>query len=43
MSEAREYIWTKIGESIIEIWPSIQIIFEQHELLQEIQRSNHAD
>jgi hypothetical protein len=39
LSEAKENIWTDICKSMTEIWPLIQIMFEQHEL---IQRSKHA-
>jgi len=27
IAQAKENIWTKIGEAITKIWPSIQIIF----------------
>lgn len=33
IGEAKENIWLNINESIIELWPSIEIIFEQKELL----------
>jgi hypothetical protein len=39
LAEAKENIWMDICKSMIEIWPLIQIMFEQHEL---IQRSRHA-
>jgi hypothetical protein len=35
LSEAKENIWVDINKSMEEIWPSIQIIFEQHELVQK--------
>ena len=34
MAEVKENIWTDITKSINEIWPMIQIMFEQNELLQ---------
>jgi hypothetical protein len=34
LSEAKENIWMDICKSMTEIWPLIQIMFEQHELLQ---------
>lgn len=33
LTQSRKNIWTKIGETITEIWPSIQIIFEKQELI----------
>jgi hypothetical protein len=39
LSEAKENIWMDICKSMTEIWPLIQIMFEQHEL---IQRSKQA-
>lgn len=33
MAHAKESIWTKISQSMIDVWPSIHIIFEQHELI----------
>ena len=31
--QSKENIWININESIIELWPSIEIIFEREELL----------
>jgi hypothetical protein len=39
LSEAKENIWMDICKSMTEIWPLIQIMFEQHEL---VQRSRQA-
>jgi ribosomal protein S3AE len=39
LAEVKENVWTDITKSINEIWPMIQIMFEQNELLQ---RSKHA-
>ena len=43
MSYVRNQLWSKIIESINDIWPSIQIIYEQKDLLQaareEIQKT----
>jgi hypothetical protein len=33
LEKAKENIWTDISKSIKEIWPMVQIIFEQHELV----------
>jgi hypothetical protein len=33
LTEAKENIWTDIFKSINEIWPMVQIMFEQHELV----------
>jgi hypothetical protein len=33
LAQAKENIWVDINKSMSEIWPSIQIIFEQHELV----------
>ena len=33
VSEANENIWVDINKSMEEIWPFIQIMFEQHELV----------
>jgi hypothetical protein len=35
LAQAKENIWVDINKSMSEIWPSIQIIFEQHELVQK--------
>ena len=35
LSEAKENIWMDINKSMVEIWPVIQIIFEQHEIVQK--------
>jgi hypothetical protein len=35
LAQAKENIWIDINKSMSEIWPSIQIIFEQHELVQK--------
>ena len=34
LSWAKENIWVDIRKSMEEIWPFIQIIFEQHEMVQ---------
>jgi hypothetical protein len=39
LDEVREHVWMDITKSINEIWPMIQIMFEQHEL---VQRSKKA-
>ena len=39
LSEAKENIWMDIRQLVIEIWPLIQIMFEQHDL---VQRAKHA-
>jgi hypothetical protein len=36
LSQDKENIWIDISKSMSEIWPSIQIIFEQHELVQKV-------
>jgi hypothetical protein len=33
LAEAKENIWTDIAKSINEIWPMVQIMFEQHDLV----------
>jgi hypothetical protein len=35
LAQDKENIWVDINKSMLEIWPSIQIIFEQHELVQK--------
>jgi hypothetical protein len=37
--EAKENIWMDINKSMTEIWPLIQIVFEQHELVQRARQS----
>lgn len=37
--EAKENIWMDISKSMIEIWPLIQIVFEQHELVQRARQA----
>jgi hypothetical protein len=39
LAEAKENIWMDISKSINEIWPMVQIMFEQHEL---VSRSRQA-
>jgi hypothetical protein len=39
LSEAKEEIWMDIIQSMIEIWPLIQILFEQHELVQRARQA----
>jgi hypothetical protein len=39
LSKAKENIWTDINKSMTEIWPLIQIVFEQHELVQRARQS----
>jgi hypothetical protein len=38
LAQAKENIWIDI-KSMLEIWPSIQIIFKQHELVQKDRES----
>ena len=33
LAEAKQNIWEDISKSMTEVWPSIQIIFEQQELI----------
>ena len=33
MSYVKNYLWNKIIEAINDVWPSIQVIFEQRDLL----------
>jgi hypothetical protein len=33
LAKAKENIWTDISKSINEIWPMVQIMFEQHDLV----------
>ena len=35
LSKAKENIWMDISKSMVEIWPFIQFVFEQHELVQK--------
>ena len=37
--EAKENIWMDINKSMAEIWPFIQIVFEQHELVQKVREA----
>ena len=37
--EAKENIWMEIYQSVIEIWPLIQIMFEQHDLVQRAKQA----
>ena len=39
LSQAKENIWTNINATIIDIWPVIQIIFEQEELIQILKKT----
>jgi hypothetical protein len=39
LSEAKENIWMDICQSVTEIWPLIQIMFEQHELVQRARQA----
>ena len=34
LAEVKEIVWTYISKSINEIWPMVQIMFEQNELLE---------
>ena len=34
MAEVKEIVWTDISKSINEIWPMVQIMFEQNELIE---------
>jgi hypothetical protein len=36
LAQAKEKTWIDINKSISEMWPSIQIIFEKHELVQKV-------
>lgn len=40
MAQAKENIWLEINEAITKIWPSIEIIFEQNELVHRNQRDS---
>ena len=33
LAQAKEIIWTEISQAMTKVWPSIQIIFEQEELI----------
>ena len=35
MAQAKQQLWANIIESINDIWPSIQVIYEQKDLLKE--------
>lgn len=35
LAQVKENIWKRINEAMIEIWPSIQIIFDQKELIEK--------
>jgi hypothetical protein len=39
LSEAKENIWMDIFQSMTKIWPLIQIVFEQHELVQRARQA----
>jgi len=39
LAQAKENIWIDINKSMTKIWPSIQIIFEQHELIKKARGS----
>jgi hypothetical protein len=39
LSEAKENIWMDICQSVTEIWPLIQIMFEQHDLVQRAKQA----
>jgi hypothetical protein len=39
LAEAKENIWMDISKSMIEIWPLVQIMFEQHELMLRIKQA----
>jgi hypothetical protein len=34
LAEVKELVWTNISKSFNEIWPMVQIMFEQNELLE---------
>jgi DNA-directed RNA polymerase sigma subunit (sigma70/sigma32) len=38
-SEAKENIWMDINKSMAEIWRFIQIVFEQHEMIQKARQA----
>jgi len=35
LAQAKEQLWANIIDSINDIWPSIQVIFEQNDLVKE--------
>jgi len=35
LSQAKEQLWASIIDSVNDIWPSIQVIFEQNDLVKE--------
>jgi len=37
--EAKENIWMDIFQSMTEIWPLIQIVFEQHDLVKRARQA----
>jgi hypothetical protein len=39
LAEAKENIWMDISKSINEIWPMVQIMFDQNELVQRIRQA----
>ena len=39
LSESKEKIWMYICQSMTEMWPLIQIVFEQHELVQRARQA----
>ena len=41
MSYVENQLWKKIIESINDVWPSIQVIYEQKDLLKETQEEIH--
>lgn len=38
IAQAKETIWVEIDEAMNEIWPSIEIIFKQEELVQKAKK-----
>jgi ribosomal protein S3AE len=39
LAEVKESVWTDITKSMNEIWPMIQIMFEQNELVQRTKQA----
>jgi len=39
LAQAKEKLWAKIIDSINDIWPSIQVIFEQNDLVKEVTKA----
>lgn len=39
LAQGKERIWVTINHAITEVWPSIQIIFEQEELIDRCRKT----